>query len=98
MMQVSHSRIETFVQCAYKFKLRYIDKLETLPDYAPDDPLIIGTALHTGIEEGLDAALKFYENSFPCLNDENINEIIKLFFLLIIFTRNSHDITRVFLD
>ena len=56
--------------------------MKTLPNFDANNPLILGTALHTGIEEGLDAALKFYENSFPCLNDENINEIIKLVYLI----------------
>lgn len=40
--------------------------------------MILGTALHTGIEEGVDQALEFYQNSFPILTDEHINEMIKL--------------------
>ena len=38
----------------------------------------MGTALHTGIEEGVAQALEFYQNSFPVLTDEHINEMIKL--------------------
>lgn len=77
-MQVSHSRVETFKQCPYKYFLRYIEGLETIPNTDPDNALILGTALHTGIEEGVDQALEFYTNSFPILTDDHINEIIKL--------------------
>ena len=46
-MRMSFSRVETFVNCPYRFKLRYLDKLETLPEWDdPANPLIIGTALH----------------------------------------------------
>lgn len=31
-----------------------------------------------GIEQGVDQALEFYQNSFPILTDEHINEMIKL--------------------
>ncbi len=40
--------------------------------------MILGTALHTGIEQGVDQALEFYQDSFPVLTDEHINEMIKL--------------------
>lgn len=40
--------------------------------------MILGTALHTGIEKGVDQALEFYKNSFPILTDDHINEIMKL--------------------
>lgn len=44
----------------------------------PDNALILGTALHTGIEEGVDQALEFYTNSFPILTDDHIHEMTKL--------------------
>lgn len=44
----------------------------------PDNALILGTALHTGIEEGVDQALEFYTNSFPILTDDHIHEMMKL--------------------
>ena len=40
--------------------------------------MILGTALHTGIEQGVAQAVEFYQNSFPVLTDEHINEVIKL--------------------
>lgn len=44
----------------------------------PDNALILGTALHTGIEEGVDQALNFYTSSFPILTDDHIHEMMKL--------------------
>ena len=58
--------------------MRYLDKLKTIPNTDPDNALILGTALHTGIEQGVDQALEFYQNSFPILTDEHVNEMIKL--------------------
>lgn len=77
-MQVSHSRVETFRRCPYKYQLRYIEGLETIPNTEPDNALILGTALHTGIEEGIEQALDFYQSSFPILTDDHIDEMIKL--------------------
>lgn len=77
-MKLSHSRVETFNQCAYKFKLRYIDKLETLPTDDPASPLILGHALHTGIEKNTEEAIKEYYNAYPVINDNHVTEAIKL--------------------
>ena len=52
--------------------------MKTLPNTDPDNALILGTALHTGIEEGVEAGLDYYAYSFPVLTDEHINELIKL--------------------
>ena len=78
-MRFSFSRVECFKNCPYQFKLRYIDKLETLPDYDdPANPLIIGTALHHGIEKGADEAIREYFSIFPVISDGHINEAMKL--------------------
>ena len=77
-MRLSHSRVETFDRCPFKYRLRYLDKLKTIPNTDPDNALILGTALHTGIEQDVDQALEFYQNSFPILTDEHVNEMIKL--------------------
>ena len=53
-MQVSHSRVECFKKCAYQYKLRYVHKLKTYFNNDPANPLVIGTALHTGIEKDTD--------------------------------------------
>lgn len=77
-MQVSHSRVETFKQCAYKFKLRYIDGLETYFNGDAANPLIVGTALHTGIEKDVKTAIDEYYANYPVITDQNVEEAIKL--------------------
>lgn len=81
-MKLSHSRVECFNSCPYKFKLRYVDKLETLPDYDPASPLILGSALHKGIETNIREAIKEYYASYPVIDDAHITEAMKLEYLL----------------
>lgn len=82
-MRFSFSRVECFKNCPYQFKLRYLDKLETLPDYDdPANPLIVGSALHHGIEKGVDEAIKEYFNSFPIISDKHLDEARKLEILI----------------
>ena len=77
-MQVSYSRIETFNKCPYQFKLRYLDNLQTIPDDAADNALYLGTALHTGIQIGIDEAIEEYYSNYPIISDEIITEAMKL--------------------
>lgn len=77
-MQFSHSRIECFNHCKYQFKLRYLDKLETIPNTDFDNALILGTSMHEGIEKGVEHGINTYFNSFPIIDDNHINESIKL--------------------
>lgn len=77
-MKVSHSRIECYNKCAYQYKLKYVDKLECYFDNDPANPLIIGTALHTGIEENTQKAIEWYYNQYPIIDDKNVEEAIKL--------------------
>lgn len=58
--------------------MRYAEGLDTIPNMEPDNALILGTALHTGIEEGVEQALDFYTSSFPILTDDHIHEMMKL--------------------
>ena len=62
-MIFSHSRVDSYKQCPYKFKLRYIEQMKTLPNDDPTNALIIGTALHTGIEKDVKTAIDEYYNS-----------------------------------
>ena len=78
MKQFSHSRVESFRQCPYKFKLRYIDELKMLPNDDPTNALIIGTALHTGIEKDVKTAIEEYYMSYPVINDNHVTEAMKL--------------------
>lgn len=57
--------------------MRYLDGIETIPNTEPDNALILGTAIHTGIEKSLEDAIKEYCFSFPIITDAHINEIIK---------------------
>lgn len=77
-MEYSHSRVETFKNCPYKYKLRYIDELKTLPSDDPQNPLIIGSAMHLGIEKDVETAINWYYNQYPIITDLHINEAIKL--------------------
>lgn len=77
-MQVSHSRIELFEKCPFKYKLRYGDKILTLPPDNAEHALIIGQALHTGLEKGVDAAIKEYFMAYPLITDRHIEEAMKL--------------------
>ena len=81
-IQYSHSRVTTFQQCPYKFKLRYIDKLETAPNTDPWNPLICGNTIHTGAEHDLNVALEFYKSHYPIITDLHINEMIKFEILI----------------
>lgn len=80
MQRYSYSRVDLYKRCPYHFKLRYLDKLIELPDYDnAANPLIIGTAMHKGIEtEDVDIAVKEYLDTFPGLNNLMIEEQIKL--------------------
>ena len=78
MTQFSHSRTESFVQCPYKYKLRYIDKVKMLEDYEPSNAFIIGSAMHLGIEKDIKTAIDWYYSQYPIITDEHINEAMKL--------------------
>ena len=78
-MKLSFSKVDSFKQCPFKWKLKYIDKLETIPNWDdPANPLIIGTAIHHGIEQGVDEAVTEYLMSYPIITDEHLDEVMKL--------------------
>jgi len=62
--------------------MRYIDKTKTIAPTDANNALVLGTALHTGIEEGVAAGVQAYYDSFPIIDDEHINEVIKLEYLI----------------
>jgi len=77
-MRYSHSKVECYEGCPYKYDLRYVQKLKTLPNDDPANPLIIGTAMHTGIETDVRTAIQQYYMSFPIITDAHIIEATKL--------------------
>ena len=82
-MKFSYSRLECFVNCPYQYKLRYIDKLKTLPDQSPNNALYLGTAIHEAFEtDNVEDAISSYRSNYYILTDEHINEEIKLEYLI----------------
>lgn len=81
-MQVSHSRVECFENCPFKYRLRYIEGLDTVKADNPDNALFLGTALHTGLEKNVDAAIQEYFMQYPVITDAHVNEAIKLEILI----------------
>lgn len=81
-MQVSHSRVECFESCPFKYQLRYIDKIGTIKADNADNALYLGTALHTGLEKDVQTAIHEYYMQYPVITDEHINEAIKLEILI----------------
>lgn len=81
-MQYSHSKVETHMSCPYKYKLRYVDKLKTIPDYSADNPLIVGNTIHLGAEKELLEAIKWYYSNYPIITDRHIEEVIKFEYLI----------------
>jgi len=75
----SYSKVSTYNDCPYKYKLRYLDKLEVKPDTRPNNALFIGTACHEGIEKrSVDAAIESYKSNYPEITKANEIEILKL--------------------
>lgn len=81
-MKFSHSRVECFKNCQWKYKLRYIDKVKTIPDQAPDNALYVGTVLHKGAEMDVKQAIQEYFNKYYVINNLIMNEAIKLEILI----------------
>lgn len=57
--------------------MRYLEGISTISATEPDNPLILGQMVHTGIEKSLEEAIREYCFSYPIITDEHINEIIK---------------------
>lgn len=73
-----YSAVSTFEQCPKRYKLQYIDGLKTIPADDTSNALILGTALHMGIETDVETAVDWYLNSYPIITDAHVNEEIKL--------------------
>lgn len=81
-MQVSYSRVSTHKKCPYQFKLRYVDELKTIFNADPQNALVIGHALHTGIEHDVRTAVNEYYNAYPIIDDAHVTEAMKLEYLI----------------
>ena len=70
---LSASSIKTYLQCLAKYKFRYIDKK---PQELNKEPLALGTAVHTALEEMYKLADKFgYDN----IDEAFYDDILKVF-------------------
>lgn len=78
MERFSFSSAECFDSCPYKFKLRYVDNLDVIPTDDPQNPLRLGTAIHTGAEKDLQTAVHDFLMSYPVIDDRHIDEVIKM--------------------
>jgi phage nucleotide-binding protein len=72
------STAECFDNCPHRFKLRYLENLDVIPTDDPQNPLRLGTAIHTGAEKDLQTAVHDYLMSYPVIDDRHINEVIKM--------------------
>ena len=72
------STASIYDNCPHRFKLIYLDELQTLPSDDPQNPLILGTAIHRAMETDLETAVAEYYGSFPVIDDRHINEVIKM--------------------
>lgn len=77
-MIVSHSKVECFESCPYRYDLRYNQEIRTIPPDNADNALFLGTALHTGLEKDVQTAIHEYFMQYPVISDAHINEAIKL--------------------
>lgn len=80
--KLGYSAVSTFEQCPFRYKCQYVDGLQTLPNTDPANALIIGTALHRGIETDVDTAIREYFNTYPIITDQHVDEEIKLRYLI----------------
>lgn len=62
--------------------MHYLDGIETNSPIESNNALVLGTALHTGIEKSVEEAIHQYFMAYPIIDDSHINEVIKLEFLI----------------
>jgi phage nucleotide-binding protein len=81
-LEFSFSRQECYANCPYQFKLRYLDKLTVMDDYESNNALVLGSAVDTGIQYGVDKAIDYYHSQYTVIDDKLVNEEIKLSILI----------------
>lgn len=77
-MRFSHSRVECATKCPFKYKLKYVDKLKTLPDQEPNNALYLGLGLHKGIETTVEEGVREYLSHYYVIDDRHIAWQIQL--------------------
>lgn len=77
-MRFSHSRVECATKCPFKYRLKYVDKLKTLPDQEPNNALYLGLGLHKGIETTVEEGVREYLSHYYVIDDRHIAWQIQL--------------------
>lgn len=62
--------------------MQYLEGIGTNDPINSDNALVLGTALHTGIEKDVETAINQYYMSFPIIDNSHISEAIKLEYLI----------------
>lgn len=74
----SYSRVGCYNQCPYRYKLRYLDKLRTLPDQTANNALYLGSGLHKGIETTTEQGVADYLSHYYVLTDDIVSWSLQL--------------------
>lgn len=69
-----YSATHTYEQCPHRYKLQYLDGIEQ----ETGEALILGTALHRGIETDADTAIREFYETAPVITDWHITQEIAL--------------------
>lgn len=77
-MQFSYSRVSLYQQCPKRFQYQYIDEIKLIDDPSHDNALVVGNAIHLGLETTVDNMLKHYYDHYNIIDDRHVNEAIKL--------------------
>ena len=67
---VSFSQLSMFLQCPYKWKLNYIDRVKR---FKPNIYLLFGSAMHTVVEKFIET---FYSSTITAANDLDLNTLL----------------------
>lgn len=78
MYRTSYSRVNTFIECPFRYSMHYIRGMEVPFDCKASNALALGTMLHEYIELGGDEAKRNYMGKFYVLDDWQIDEMIKI--------------------
>ena len=82
MNKIHYSTIAQYGTCPHQYKLRYVEGIETIFDSDPQNALVIGTALHRGVETDVETAIKEYYATYPIIDDRHVTEAMKLEYLI----------------
>jgi CRISPR/Cas system-associated exonuclease Cas4 (RecB family) len=76
--KVHFSQVDAYFKCARYYKYRYVDNVKMQHVPSANDPLLIGTTAHLGHETDYKTAEKFYLSNFMVIDNNHINELIKI--------------------